>query len=236
MRHALNIGKDPSLQKIAIVSAVLHLLFITLVAFPTNPGEKEFRGYYVKLVGPVQSRGAGRGSASVRKKRTLPPKKLSRKSPPKKTEQLTSRADMSLEQLSRVAKEIERMRAIQALSKRKAQQKAKEQIEVTKKGEGDSPSGGVGIPGPGHAAVSNSYYAQITRQIWSQWVYPELAKVKLEMIISIKIDKGGKIIAKEIEKSSGNRLFDRSALKAVANASPLPPPPFAMEIGVRFYL
>jgi TonB family protein len=56
------------------------------------------------------------------------------------------------------------------------------------------------------------------------------------MIISIKIDKEGYIVAQEIEKSSGNKLFDRSATKALSRSSPLPPPPVAMEIGVRFYL
>jgi len=38
-----------------------------------------------------------------------------------------------------------------------------------------------------------------------------------------------------IEKPSGNVLFDRSALRAIAKASPVTPPPYEMEIGVRFY-
>ena len=52
---------------------------------------------------------------------------------------------------------------------------------------------------------------------------------------AIKILKDGTTIVQNIEKSSGNSLFDRSALKALAKASPLPPPPYEMEIGVRFY-
>ncbi|MDP2753115.1 MAG: energy transducer TonB, partial [Nitrospirota bacterium] len=57
----------------------------------------------------------------------------------------------------------------------------------------------------------------------------------LEAIISIKIKRDGAITAQRIEKSSGNTLFDRSAIKALAKASPLSPPPYEMEIGVRFY-
>jgi TonB family protein len=56
------------------------------------------------------------------------------------------------------------------------------------------------------------------------------------VVISIKIDSQGKVVSQEIEKSSGNILFDRSAEKAISKASPLPPPPVEMEIGVRFYL
>ena len=57
----------------------------------------------------------------------------------------------------------------------------------------------------------------------------------LEAIISVKILKDGTVIVQRVEKSSGNTLFDRSAIRALAKASPLPPPPYEMEIGVRFY-
>jgi TonB family protein len=36
-------------------------------------------------------------------------------------------------------------------------------------------------------------------------------------------------------KSSGNRLFDISTVKAVKKASPLPPPAVENEIEVRFH-
>jgi len=38
-----------------------------------------------------------------------------------------------------------------------------------------------------------------------------------------------------VEKSSGDLFFDRSALKAVTKASPVSPPPYEMEIGIRFF-
>ena len=82
---------------------------------------------------------------------------------------------------------------------------------------------------------SEDYYSKITKEIWQQWVFPNTGKKDLEAIISIKILKDGTAIVQKIEKSSGNTLFDRSALKALAKASPLPPPPYEMEIGVRFY-
>jgi len=57
----------------------------------------------------------------------------------------------------------------------------------------------------------------------------------IEAIVSVRILKDGTALVQKVEKSSGNALFDRSALKALAKASPLAPPPYEMEIGVRFY-
>ncbi|NOZ69553.1 MAG: TonB C-terminal domain-containing protein, partial [Deferribacteres bacterium] len=37
-----------------------------------------------------------------------------------------------------------------------------------------------------------------------------------------------------IEKSSGSRPFDRSAVKAVLDSSPLPPHPVEREVVLRF--
>lgn len=82
---------------------------------------------------------------------------------------------------------------------------------------------------------SEDYYSKITDEIRQQWIYPDLGNKKIEAIVSVKILKDGTTIVQKMEKSSGNILFDRSALRALAKSSPLPPPPYEMEIGVRFY-
>lgn len=79
------------------------------------------------------------------------------------------------------------------------------------------------------------YYRKITQEIWQQWVYPDISRKDIEAIVSIKILKDGTALVQKVEKSSGNALFDRSALKALAKASPLAPPPYEMDVGVRFY-
>jgi colicin import membrane protein len=81
----------------------------------------------------------------------------------------------------------------------------------------------------------DDYYVKITREIWQQWVFPDTGRKDLEAVISIKILRDGTATVQKVEKSSGNALFDRSAIKALAKASPLSPPPYEMEIGVRFY-
>ncbi|NWF98851.1 MAG: TonB family protein [Nitrospirae bacterium] len=82
---------------------------------------------------------------------------------------------------------------------------------------------------------SDDYYTKITDEIRQQWVYPDLGSKNIEAIVSVKILRDGTAIVQKVEKSSGNALFDRSALRALARSSPLPPPPYEMEIGVRFY-
>ncbi|HZV45904.1 MAG TPA: energy transducer TonB [Thermodesulfovibrionales bacterium] len=81
----------------------------------------------------------------------------------------------------------------------------------------------------------DDYYRKITQEIWQQWIYPDTRRKDIEAIVSIRILKDGTALVQRVEKSSGNALFDRSALKALAKASPLAPPPYEMEIGVRFY-
>jgi colicin import membrane protein len=244
MMHSHYIGKEPSLQKIIIISAVLHVLFVSLAVVPLNKREREFRSYQVKLVAPMRAPGDSRGTMPEAKKKAVPHKKIRRKLPPKKIvekpskkiAEKPSKADMSLEKTARVSRRIEKIRAISNLSKRKKEREKAKEVAVIRKKARERRDGGSGIPLEGTGIESDSYYSLITRKIWSQWVYPELVSSGLETIISIKIDRKGKIVSQEIEKYSGNRLFDRSAVKALSKASPLPPPPFEMEIGVRFHI
>ncbi len=237
MKQSLNIGKEPDFQKIIIASAVLHILFISLIIVPIKTKEREYKSYFVNIVGPAEIQRANKSpaldSGRKDKRRAVKAKKaLKQRVKPK------SKADISLEPTKRVAKEIERLRAIKALSERRNKKgdDAAREIEVIKKKTYGNVSRAPGIPGRAASADSDSYYARVTQQIWSEWIYPDFDSKGLEVVISIQIGVDGKVISQEIEKSSGNLLFDRSATKAILKASPLPPPPVEMEIGVRFYL
>jgi colicin import membrane protein len=89
--------------------------------------------------------------------------------------------------------------------------------------------------GPSKGTLFDKYYGKITDQIRQEWVYPDAGDKTLEAIIAVKVAKDGTLTVQGIEKSSGNALFDRSALRALAKASPVQPPPYEMEIGMRFY-
>lgn len=228
MKQSRSIGKEPSLSRIVLVSAILHLLFISLVVIPLKTKEKEFRTYYVTLVGPIRSPRVGRVP--------LPKKKVSRTTK-QKAVKIPPKADISLKEIERVAKEIERIRVISALKKRKKAREKTQEIQIGREKTPDKLVQGTGIPGSESGGDIHFYYSIIGQKIWQQWVVPDFKTSGLEMAkISIRISKDGKVISREIEKSSGNALFDRSAMKAISKASPLPPPPFGeMEVGLNFH-
>lgn len=90
-------------------------------------------------------------------------------------------------------------------------------------------------PHPTGSATSQAEYLDLVQgKIRQNWVYPETLDRDLEAVISIRIAKDGTATVLGIEKSSGNRLFDRSVLIAISKASPLPKPDKEIEIGVRF--
>ena len=94
----------------------------------------------------------------------------------------------------------------------------------------------------GGDARVNAYYRVIWLRIKGQWALPVgmIPKATLESVISITILRTGAVTEVRFEKSSGNRYFDESAMKAIQKASPLPPLPDwltgnNLNIGIRFH-
>lgn len=86
-------------------------------------------------------------------------------------------------------------------------------------------------------AAFDLYLSQLQERIRSFWVIPEgLLREDVKAIIRVRIDPQGRLLSAELEKSSGDKVFDRSALQAVRKAEPLPPPPGGqtMEVGLVF--
>ncbi|MBI5560415.1 MAG: TonB C-terminal domain-containing protein [Deltaproteobacteria bacterium] len=83
------------------------------------------------------------------------------------------------------------------------------------------------------------YYNAIGAKIQSLWVYPGKGGKDLQTVLNLKLLRSGELKSVNIEKNSGNTLFDESAINAVRKASPFPPLPEEIkedfvEIGVRF--
>lgn len=226
MRQSRSIGKEPHFSRIILFSAILHFLFIFLVVIPIKTRQEEFRSYRVSLVGPIQTPQDSRDT----KVHTAPAQEPAKVLP---------KTDMSLESFEQVKKEIERLHAIKDLKesakKQEAVNKRIQEIQIGKGKGSDKISQEPDIQGRGTGKDTDFYYSIISRKIWQQWTYPNAQTAGLEVIISIKIDEKGEVISQKVEKSSGNLLFDRSAIKAISRASPLPPPLEEMEIGVKFY-
>jgi colicin import membrane protein len=249
MRQPLYIGKEPNFQKIILTSAFLHILFITLVAVPLKTREREYKSYFVNLVGPAEIQRGTKTSVTKKrvrpKKKTVKPKKAVKAKPaPKK--KARPKSGVTMETTDRVAKEIERMRAISALAKlkkRKEQEAAQEReadetvesaIESIRKNRRIDISRTMNTAGSRPSSDIDAYSALVRQQILEEWIHIKVDS-NLEAIISFHVDRSGIVSSIKTVKSSGNSLFDRSAVKAIKKASPLPPPAVEDEIEIKFH-
>lgn len=67
------------------------------------------------------------------------------------------------------------------------------------------------------------YAASLNDKISSSWKLPEMAANRnLKTVIALKVSRTGTIEDIQIEKKSGDALFDQSVLKALRSAEPLP--------------
>lgn len=87
-----------------------------------------------------------------------------------------------------------------------------------------------------------NYYAVIWSRIKGSWTIPQglLPAENIEAVVHAKILRDGTIANVGLEKRSGNRYFDDSALRTVKKANPLPALPDelrenSIEIGIRFH-
>jgi TonB family protein len=218
--------KGPSLQKTAVLSAGLHMMFFLLSFLILRQSHEMVMPspYIVSLVGPAgetQKRGAAVETGAV--------------SPVEKN-QTTTRIEEKKE-----LKTIEE--SIAALKAKRQKEKQLEKILsvrralVSIQGKGGSTAAKAPVQGAGPAmgAGEASYIDKIAGQIHEHWYWPDYRKQNLEAVISVKIQKDGTLSEIKFEQRSGDRFFDRSVLQAIQNASPVARPPYEMEIGIRFY-
>lgn len=102
---------------------------------------------------------------------------------------------------------------------------------------------GITAVGSGDPTLAG-YYARVSALLNGQWIRPVLLEEGGEprsAVVSFEIARNGTVINLEVEEGSGLDVLDRSALRAVLDASPLPPPPggwrgASVPVRVRFVL
>jgi periplasmic protein TonB len=90
----------------------------------------------------------------------------------------------------------------------------------------DIPIGAAGVTGIEGDFPYTIYIDRMKSLIGQRWLRPQVGNGTVATV-SFTIDRDGTIRDAKNEISSGNGTFDRAALRAVLEASPLPPLPFA---------
>lgn len=81
------------------------------------------------------------------------------------------------------------------------------------------------------------YLVTVRRKIATNWMVPAGSSREMFCKIYFRVKRSGEIDSPLIEQSSGSFLFDQAALRAVLDASPLPPLPGGFQeryLGVHF--
>ena len=108
-------------------------------------------------------------------------------------------------------------------------------IEVGLGGEGGSGGGGGGGGGGGFGEFSY-YQVAMQNKIAAHWS-PGFISGEAVAIVYFRIIRSGTIVGARVEESSGIPFYDQTALRAVLEASPLPPLPAQFPddaVGVHF--
>lgn len=220
--------REPNLQRSAFVSAAFHLVVLLVIVLVVRQSNRFIMPspYMVELVGPESlQRAPAHGERGV---------SAIQRAVQAVANERTS-AESTREMIDRERDKDERIRAIAEKKKIERIVNLRKTISVSKHAKERGQNNASSAPAQGKGDIFDDYYRKITREIWQQWVYPVTQKKDIEAVISIKILKDGTALVQKVEKSSGDMLFDKAALKALAKASPLTPPPYEMEVGVRFY-
>jgi len=84
---------------------------------------------------------------------------------------------------------------------------------------------GLGPGGEGQFGGFGGYFKVLRQRIWSEWTQSAVYGTNESCVIGFTIHSDGNTTDIKIEKSSGNGFYDSVALRAVRNASPMPPLP-----------
>ncbi len=236
-----------------VISAFVHAAFFFLALFILKQSDVHINAsvYTVNLVDAMPRRAAEPARAQL-KPETKPQaeeKKLEPlEQPPTVSKSAMVYAAQKLKAMEkRLSEEVRAAQRIQEIARQKAEEKdaAKRIAELKSKKRFENIRQSASVKADAeHAVVDSSraertldeYTSKVNDKIKRAWVYPDLGQMAgMEATVSVTVQADGRIIVNRIERTSGNAIFDRSALRAIAKASPVAPPPYApFELGVRF--
>ena len=217
--------QEPSVKKMFVVSIVFHLMLVGLLYLVSTKRDLRPRSvYYIDLVSlsiPQKAKQPPRIKKVVAVSNPIPPKPLIPKVEKMKTAPRLPELQEKPEPLPAeserpeiVAPEIEQPGATETIERDEAA------VSV--------PSVQSVIAGVDAPNFEFPYYLKLIQgKIGSLWSPPNIGMPRdaKEVVVSFTLVTSGKVREVKVEKSSGNAFFDQAALRAVYNASPMPPLP-----------
>lgn len=214
--------KTDRLYSSLFFSLSLHTLLVLVVVAYMMYSSAHYKSavFDVSLVSPSEnspSAGMPRSVEAPKEEKSMPAtEKKAEKKPEMVTPQEKSAAN-------------ERIAALEAKRKIENMQRLRKSIDISAKGTPSS-TGQTSVLG---TAGGPDYGSMIGSIIHEKFRIPESMDKDLLAIINIRIARNGNVTILGFEKKSGNPLYDRAAIKAITDASPLPPPPSEMERAIR---
>jgi len=251
----------PTMQRAAAYSFVAHIVFLTFVVLLSSRAPKSKATFYtVKLVeqspkktvsktAPTShtAKAAPKPEQPQNRQKVVPKppqpehrqKVVPKKEPtpaPKPAPAAPSIEEMKAQRLKALQQKV-RQEEQEAAQKERDRQKQESLERIRKEAAARSAAEQDATNQAEYNKELGEYQTTVTYAIYEQWVYPDIVDVKqLHAEISITVQADGSIKINRFERPSGNRPFDRSCLKAIADAGTVPPPPFGkpIEFIVRF--
>jgi len=249
------------LEKMVIPSVLFHLIAAALIVYAPKFSLKSTHNppiYMVSLVSApaqrpfhMEKKRAAKKTVGVKKKiRSKPLKSITKKVPITRLKKEVATKKVSQEKIINAA--VERIKNEKA-GKRVEDAVSRIEDELSGREDERKNSGNKDTSTPqGTGGVISSeatnlkfriYYTMIWSEIKKGWILPGGLvnnQKDIEAIVSFRILKNGRIEDISFEKSSGNSFYDKSVLRAVEKADPLPPLPGEykeeyLAVGVRFH-
>jgi colicin import membrane protein len=228
-----------SLQRAAALSCILHvMIFVLFLIITRKPAVIAPRIHTVKLVAPETPAPPERQARTPTEREKEPARKpetvRTRKKAPPPRRQPPPKKEPPREDLTAIKRErIDTLRTLQDqeyVAEKKQELLSKKRTERLRNiAETKESHARVPVSEGEVSKALAEYTAMIEALIKENWVYPGVDVQGLEAEVSITVAKSGIVRINEIVRTSGNRLFDRSALKAIQKAGQLPPPPFGED-------
>ncbi len=153
------------------------------------------------------------------KKRKAPPRRIENAKPEPAKKNETKRAETKEEPKDFLEKRLAQIRS-DVEKKRKEQSPSRESSESA-----GSPKGGA-AKGPALNEDFVRWFEDVRGRINAHWsLFGDNRKMEKFAVIGVKLAEDGRLIDATVDETSGDPVFDKSAMRAVFLASPFPPMP-----------